>query len=137
MIHPVALFALGAAHDPLGPGPRSWPRVDPAEVGLSAARLAAAAAEVGATHGSPLCLTVIKDGALVLDEAYGAFATGGQQRRPIETMSAGKTATALLMGVAHSRGLFDLDTPLASYGVEPGANWSRRGGSMSVRSAVA
>jgi hypothetical protein len=40
-------------------------------------------------------------------------------------MSAGKTITAALMGVAVANGLFQLDTPIHTYGVKPHANWSR------------
>ena len=62
----------------------------------------------------------------MLDRAYAGFAAahavGG-----FETMSAGKTWTAGLIGAAVNRGLFDLDTPIQAYGVRPNANWSRAG----------
>jgi CubicO group peptidase (beta-lactamase class C family) len=72
--------------------------------------------------GTQFCLSVVKDGKLIFDEDYNF----GKDRK-IETMSAGKTITAALMGTAFSSGLFDLDTPIAKYGVLPAANWNLSG----------
>ena len=87
---------------------------------MDPAALAAAAAAYGA-FASPTCLAVVRRGRLVLDRSYW----GGAHRRP-ETNSATKTATAAVLGVAHAQRLFELDTPIARYGVTPGphANWS-------------
>lgn len=70
-----------------------------------------------------MCLAVAKDGELVVDSQWG-FGAGD---RLIESYSAGKTMTAVLMGLARDKGLFDLDATLASVGVVPRANWSREG----------
>jgi CubicO group peptidase (beta-lactamase class C family) len=51
----------------------------------------------------------------------------GRGNRLIETYSASKTITAALMGVGVARGLYDLDTPIAQYGVRPGAIWNSTG----------
>ena len=117
----------------LGPGAGPWHLSDPARVGLSRAKLDKAGDDLG-EMGTPLCLAVAKDGALVLDRTYGFGQADGQAdghrmatKRPIESYSAGKTITAALMGVAYSQGLFELHTPLADQGVKPRANFSRRG----------
>jgi CubicO group peptidase (beta-lactamase class C family) len=92
----------------------------PSKLGLSAAALLKAANEYG-EFASGTCLTVVRDGQIVLDKSYGFGAHG----RLLESMSAGKTATAALMGVAHRMGLFSLDTPIHTYGIPSSlANWS-------------
>ena len=116
-----------APHNPLGPGPDPhWQITPPEAVGLSTARLLAAVEEV-AQVGTQLCLAVVKDGALVLDHTFESAFTPGGQPRLIESMSAGKTITAALVGVAVGRGLFDIDVPLAHYGVPRAAvaDWNR------------
>ena len=115
---------LGAAHDPLGPGASStWTLTDPSEVGLSASALIAATAEVG-TVGTHYCLAVVKNGALVVNKNYATRFTGGRPRK-MESMSAAKTVTSIVLGHAMQAGLVDLDVPLIQYGVTPlGANWS-------------
>ena len=131
------LLLAAAAHNPLGPGPHPWVLTPPSAVGLNYDALAAAATAVGCI-GTQLCLTVVKNGALVLDHSYsGAFmdAPGGADPatrgggRPLEAMSAAKTITAAVTGAASAAGLFDIDTPLSSYGVRPAAvaNWNRTG----------
>ena len=116
--------AVLARHDPLGPGSSStWALTSPSEVGLSASTLTAATAEVG-TIGTHYCLAVVKNGALVVDETYDTAFTGGR-RRKMESMSAAKTVTSIVLGHAMQAGLVDLDVPLIQYGVTPlGANWS-------------
>jgi CubicO group peptidase (beta-lactamase class C family) len=96
---------------------------NPSEVGLSADALQKAGDGVGSV-GTMFCMYIVKDGALVYDRSYDGF---GKAHRRIETMSAGKTVTALLMGAAEHQGLFDVDTPLHHYGVKPLANWSKLG----------
>jgi len=91
-------------------------------VGLDSAKLEAAA-EANRNIGTPFCLAVVKDGQLVIDSNYGF----GQGERKIESMSSGKTISAAMVGVAIQQGLFDLNTPLAQYGVVPHANWSLTG----------
>ena len=82
----------------------------------------------------PFCLAVVKHGALVVNEVYPGYAEMTSPNasvpnapRYIETMSAGKTMTAGLIGAAITAGLFDLDTPMINYGVTPHANFSRTG----------
>ena len=85
--------------------------------------------------GVSQCLAVVRRGRLVVEKTFGFGAGWGGPApgvapgsgRLLETMSAAKTATAALMGVAHAQGLFDLDVPIAQYGVQrsPLANWSR------------
>ena len=48
------------------------------------------------------------------EEYYG----GASADAPIATDSSGLLATVALVGVAEAQGLFDLDTPLATYGVD-------------------
>merc|ERR1740130_212893 len=73
--------------------------------------------------GATACVAVAKNGVLVLDDSYHF----GAKHRPLELMSAAKTITAALMGVAVTRGLFDLDTPIRRYGVKPLAEWNKTG----------
>jgi CubicO group peptidase (beta-lactamase class C family) len=68
------------------------------------------------------CAAVVKDGALVMNQRYGAF---GSEHTRIESMSAGKTITAALIGAAVQSKLFDLDTPLHTYGVNDTGIWAR------------
>ena len=122
------------SYNPLGPGNSlDWPTVDPALVGLSSTALSSAVDSI-ATVAAPFCLAVVKHGALVVNEVYPGYAEMTSPNasvpnapRYIETMSAGKTMTAGLIGAAITAGLFDLDTPMINYGVTPHANFSRTG----------
>ena len=148
----LAVLALDE-HRHLGPGREVWndPIEGAWEAGLSADALKAAGKAYGEI-GVPFCLSIVKDGLLVLDESYG-FAPD----RRFETDSTGKLLTSTLfgypppppphththththtsplhphsptphVGAAVHRGLFDLDTPIAKYGVKPQANWSVTG----------
>ena len=74
-----------------------------------------------------LYMQVAKEGALIIDHKYDGDGFGALHDR-IETMSAGKTITAALVGVAVKQGLFSLDVPLIKYGVSGSlANWNRSG----------
>jgi hypothetical protein len=58
-------------NNPLGPGQiHPWPVTAASAVGLSASKLQAAGDAIG-QQGSPLCIAIVKDGALVLDRTYG------------------------------------------------------------------
>lgn len=121
-------------YNPLGPGNSlDWEVVDPSLVGLSASALDAAVKSI-ADVAAPFCLAVVKHGALVVDHVYPGYAeqtspgsTEPKGPRYIETMSAGKTITAGLIGSAITAGLFDLDTPMVQYGVKPHADFNKTG----------
>jgi CubicO group peptidase (beta-lactamase class C family) len=110
----LALCSLASATS-LGPGSGAWKSEPPEEHGMTTAGLAAAASLV--EHMAPLrhCFLVVKDGVLVQESYYGV----SKAENKYESDSLAKTATALLMMTAASKGLFDLDTPLAHYGVAP------------------
>ena len=100
---------------PLGPGSGPW-RSAPAEAhGLSSAALAAAAQAVAEAAPDRHCFLVVKDGAIVHESYFGDANAGDKY----ESDSLGKQGTALIMTMAASKHLIDLDKPLASYGVEP------------------
>ena len=115
-------------YSPLGPGPLEWTLTEPEVVGLSAEHLAAAGERAGHV-GVPLCLSIVKNGALVLDRSYGGspFMRTSDGMRRVEAASAAKTVTAALIGAAVQKGLFDIDVPLVKYGVQPMANWNQTG----------
>ena len=94
----------------LGPGSGAWAKPTAraaTHAGLDPALLARAGAVYGQRFSNN-CIAVVRDGQLVLRESFG-FGAGN---RPVESMSAAKTVTAALMGVAHRMGLFAMDTPL-------------------------
>ena len=98
----------------LGPGAGPW-RTEPAEAhGLNATSLAAAAATVAKLVPQRYCLLVVKDGVIVHESTYANTSS-----TTYESDSLAKTATALVMGAAVEAGLFELDVPLAQYGVQP------------------
>lgn len=116
----LASALLGGSPGTLGPGRRPWQKGSPSKLGLIPSQLVHAAEAYGKL-ASPTCLAIVRDGKLVVDKSYG-FGAGG---RLMESMSAGKTATAALMGVAHRMGMYALDTPVKHYGVPATfANWS-------------
>lgn len=126
----VALHAV-LADQSLGPGPLPWSGTldeNALAVELSPQALASAADAVGKI-GTSLCLAVVKSGRLVLNSSFPAaqynLRHGGGKYEGYETMSAGKTATATLIGAAVHQGLFNINTPLAQYGVQPHATWNR------------
>ena len=136
MLRVLLLFTqavVAMAHDPLGPGASTtWPLTDPSEIGLSANALADATLAVGDV-GTMMCFAIAVNGALVVDETYleSPFTKG--RKRAMESMSAAKTVTSIVMGGAMHDGLFTLDKTLASYGVVPhGANWSDNWNGMYV-----
>ena len=109
----VTLVAHRAAADNLGPGSGPW-KSEPAEKhGLSSAALAAAAVQVAAAAPQRHCVLVIKDGVLVHERYFGTSTADSRY----ESDSLGKQGTSLVLAMAASKGLIDLDTPLAHYGV--------------------
>ena len=112
----------------LGPGRGPW-RVGRADAhGLSAAKLASAAAEIAAIAPTRDCLLVVKGGEIV-HESYPR----GQVMRAAkyETDSLGKIFTAGVIGAAVQAGYVDIDRPLAQAGRSgsflPSAAWNRTG----------
>ena len=72
-------------------------------------------------------MKVAKEGPLLIDHKYDAGGFGALHDR-IETMSAGKTITAALVGAAVQQGLFSIDVPLIKYGMSGKlVNWSKSG----------
>jgi hypothetical protein len=103
---------------PLGPGAGPW-RSAPAEAhGLSSTALAAAADAVAEAAPDRHCFLVVKDGAIVHERYYGDANAGAKY----ESDSLGKQGTSLIMTMAATRNLIDLDKPLASYNVTPMPN---------------
>ena len=98
----------------LGPGSGEW-AVEPASHhGLNASLLAEAAATAARLVPERYCLLVVKDGVIVHETTFA-----NTSNTTYESDSLAKTATALVVGAALHAGLFDLDTPLASYNVTP------------------
>jgi hypothetical protein len=62
------LIVSVASFSHLGPGSDPWPYVKPSEVGLDQELLTRAGDVVGSI-GTQFCLSVVKDGALVLDRS--------------------------------------------------------------------
>jgi hypothetical protein len=108
----------------LGPGAGPWTSAPAEAHGLSSAALATAAELVAEAAPQRHCFLVIKDGVIVHERYYGDSNASSKY----ESDSLGKQGTALLLTLAATKGLIDLDTPLAHYGVEAGAgtwppNW--------------
>ena len=100
----------------LGPGAGAW-RTEPPEMhGMTSAGLAIAATQVAEMAPIRHCFLVVKDGVIVQESYYGE----SQVESKYESDSLAKTGSALLVLAAASAGLFDLDTPLANYGVKNG-----------------
>eukprot|EP01047_Picozoa_sp_COSAG01_P008640 COSAG01_NODE_342_length_18601_cov_43.546319_10_plen_292_part_00 len=120
---------LSAVSAGIGPGNGPWERATPESVGLDSEKLAEAAQHLERNTPNRYCFNVAKDGKLV-HESY--FEREHHERFPgqknvehtrYEVDSAGKTTQALMVGVGVTKGLYDLDTPLASYGVTPQASF--------------
>ena len=121
-----SLPECSAGNEAAGPGDGSWQREAPELHGLDKAALDEAAARLQANAPDRYCTVVVKDGKIVYENFSPAERYPGQPNTPdtrYEVDSAGKTMQALLMGVGVTKGLFDLDTPIATYGVSPEAAW--------------
>ena len=106
--------APAPARPDLGPGAGPWVSEPAEQHGLSSAALAAAAALVAKEAPERHCFLVVKNGVIVHEQYFGNSSAGDKY----ESDSLGKQGTALIMAMAATRGLIDLDTPLAHYGVE-------------------
>ena len=109
-----ALLLETATLNSLGPGAGPW-RVEPPEAhGLDGTLLAAAADTAARLVPERFCLLVVKDGVIVHESTFV-----NRSDTQYESDSLAKTATALVVGAAVEAGLFELDVPLARYGVRP------------------
>eukprot|EP00928_Gymnodinium_smaydae_P023143 TRINITY_DN19212_c0_g1_i1.p1 TRINITY_DN19212_c0_g1~~TRINITY_DN19212_c0_g1_i1.p1 ORF type:complete len:619 (-),score=51.24 TRINITY_DN19212_c0_g1_i1:220-2076(-) len=104
----------------LGPGSGPWTRVAAESVGLSSPKLQIAGKKLEKSMAVRHCLIVVRHGQLVHNEYYGQ--AGPTDKYEADSMM--KTAVALVMGVACTKGLFDLDTPIFEYGVKPLPTWT-------------
>ncbi|MEL7246805.1 MAG: serine hydrolase [Bacteroidota bacterium] len=96
------LFAQTDNSDPLRPPLADLPTVDPASVGLDGDAIQASLWMVDAEPSTDLRgVVVIKDGKLVVEEYYNTFWRGNIH----DIRSAGKSITAVLMGIAIHQGL--------------------------------
>jgi CubicO group peptidase (beta-lactamase class C family) len=98
----------------LGPGAGPWFSEPAAAHALNETLLAAAADAIRALVPERYCLLIVKDGVIVHESTYA-----NRSDTQYESDSLAKTATALVIGAAVHAGLFDLDTPLAAYGMAP------------------
>ena len=103
---------------PLGPGAGPWTSAPAEAHGLSSVALAAAAEAVAKAAPERHCFLVVKDGVIVHEKYFGDANAGAKY----ESDSLGKQGTALIMTMAATKGLIDLDKPLAEYGVKAGPN---------------
>jgi hypothetical protein len=108
----------GSRGSSLGPGAGAWHTGSPEDHGLSSVGLQIAAGLVDTMAPLRHCFLVVKNGEILHESYYGR----SQVESKYESDSLAKTGTALLMMTAASKGLFDLDTPLAHYGVKPAPN---------------
>lgn len=99
----------------LGPGPGPWRHAEPERFGLDGAALRRAAEAAMIAAPDRYCILVVKNGMIV----YESYDKGGGEDAAYEADSLAKTATALVVGAAIRAGFFDLDTPLAAYGLAP------------------
>jgi CubicO group peptidase (beta-lactamase class C family) len=119
------LLALPAAAtlpaSSLGPGRGEWQRGRPEDHNLTAPLLEDAARQLQREAPVKECFAVAKDGELLYELDYRREA--GKPAPLIESDSAGKTITALLVGVLVTKHSLDLDSTLESHGVRPQADW--------------
>ena len=97
-----------------GPGRGSWVLERPEPFGIASSTLDLIAERVRVSMPERYCLLMSVDGHLI-QETY--FRNRSETRYEADSLA--KTMTAQIVGVAVSRGLIDLDKPLAEYGVQP------------------
>ena len=105
----------------LGPGRGAWARGQPEAHNLTAAALELAGRQLQLEAPVKECFAVAKGGELLYELDYRAAA--GEPAPLIESDSAGKTITALLIGVLVTKYDLSLDSTLESHGVRPQADW--------------
>lgn len=108
------LVVMAGEATAVGPGAGPWIVGNPADHGLNSTLLEMASRAVADRVPVRYCLVVTKDGRIMHEQYYANTSTTAY-----ETDSLAKTATALVVGAAIYAGLFELDTPMAHYGVVP------------------
>jgi len=98
----------------LGPGRDAWSMESPELFGIPSASLAMAAQRLAKALPVRYCFVVALNGHLIHETTYH-----NATQTLYEADSLAKTMTAQIVGVAHHKGLIDLDKPLAQYGVRP------------------
>jgi CubicO group peptidase (beta-lactamase class C family) len=86
-----------------------WSTVAPAEAGFDPAALDALSQQAEAAGSG--CLTVVRDGELVLDEGWGP----GQVGEPRQAFSVTKSITSVLTGIAQEDGHLSIEQPAADF----------------------
>jgi CubicO group peptidase (beta-lactamase class C family) len=98
----------GAEARAVYPG-EEWATAEPAEVGLAPEPLAELSGVIEDAGGN--CLAVVKDGQVVVDEAWnGTDSETGQ-----EVWSATKSITSMLVGIAQEEGALDIEQPASDF----------------------
>ena len=92
----------------LGPGKHAWTRGRPSDHGLTEAALAAAGTQLQLEAPAKECFAVAKGGELLYELDYRTEA--GKPATLIESDSAGKTITALVIGVLVTKYNISLDS---------------------------
>jgi CubicO group peptidase (beta-lactamase class C family) len=100
------LGVVGDAEETVFPGV-AWSQTEPATLGMDVAPLDELAGRIAENSQ---CLTVVKDGQVVYDQAWT-----GDTETDSEAFSATKSITSTLVGIAAADGLLDLDDPVAEY----------------------
>jgi CubicO group peptidase (beta-lactamase class C family) len=85
----------------------TWATTTPEAAGMDAAPLDELASRIA---DNSQCLTVVKDGEVVYDQAWT-----GDTETDDEAWSATKSMTSTLVGIAQAEGLLDVDDPVAEY----------------------
>lgn len=84
-----------------------WEHVEAADVGLDPAVLEAVVADAEAAGSS--CVAVVRDGRMVVDEAWP------EPEAPRQVFSVTKSLTSVLVGIAEHQGLLSVDDPVSDY----------------------
>jgi CubicO group peptidase (beta-lactamase class C family) len=118
-----------------GPGAGPWETGKPEDFGLSQEKLEEADAiieeKLAFDDNERFCFLLVKDGVLVHEHYYGDHTA--DERHTV--YSVGKTVSSSLVGVAVSKGLLDLDTPIHEYGVDV-SHFGKFGDQVTTRSLL-
>eukprot|EP00039_Didymoeca_costata_P003159 m.65612 g.65612 ORF g.65612 m.65612 type:complete len:641 (-) comp11747_c0_seq2:99-2021(-) len=106
----------------LGPGPNAWVLEDPSVVSLSKEKLEASVESLVARGAFRYCTLIAKNGRLIFEKYHY-----NNSLSLYESDSMGKTAIAAVVGIAVTKGLVDLDTPVYKYGVPDVGIWNETG----------
>ena len=96
----------------------------PEVFGINGSALEEAATELHSAAAIRNCTLIVKDGYII----YEKYDPWSDAESIYESDSMGKTAVAILIGIAEFQGLVDIDKPIATYGVDPTlADWNATG----------